>query len=208
MSKIIKSKYKKSRALGVSIWGNEKDSFYKRNYPPGQHFNKKGAFGKKKSDYGLHLQAKQKIKAHYGRVGEKQFKNIFKLAKEMKGNTERNFLGLLESRLDVIVYRLNFAPTIFAARQIVSHKHVKVNGKKVNIPSMRVAEGSTIEVVKNIQQVSIVHESVARLSRNVPSYLILDSENFKGQFLRKPEVTDVPFPFDPELQKIVELYSK
>lgn len=206
MSTIIKSKYKKSRALGVSIWGDEKDSFHKKNYPPGQHVNKR-SYGAKMSDYGLHLKAKQRTRFHYN-CSEKQFKNIFVLSKKMKGNTEANFLALLEKRLVTVVYRLNFAPTIFSARQMVSHGHIKVNGKKADIPSMRVAEGDTIEVVKNMQQVAIVFESVTKLSRNIPSYLILDSDNFKGQFLRNPEVGDVPLPFDPELQLLVEHYSK
>lgn len=139
MTKIISSKYKASRRLGVSIWGNSKDPFNKKNYRPGQHGLNPTAG--KPSDYGMHLHAKQRIKAHYGRINERQFRNLFTLAQKMKGNTGENFIGLLESRLDTIVYRMNFAASIFAARQLVTHGHILLNGKKVNIPSMRLKEG-------------------------------------------------------------------
>lgn len=204
MTKILKSKFKASRRLGVSIWGSDNDSYHKRNYRPGQHGLGRGG---KLSDYGLHLRAKQRIKAHYGNIKEKQLKNIFALARKMKGNTEENFMMLLERRLDVTVYRLNFAPTIFAARQLVSHKHFKVNGSPVNIPSLRLNDGDEIELMEPSKNIPMVKESVDKISRPVPEYLTLDSSK-KGKVIRGSQVNDIPIPFDLQLQLVVEYYSK
>lgn len=204
MTKIVKAKYKVSRRLGSSIWGNEKDPFHTKNYRPGQHGP--GARGKV-SDYGLHLNAKQIVKNHYGRVTETQFRNIFKLASKMKGNTAENFAGLLEQRLDMIVYRMNFAPTIFAARQLVSHCHVRLNGKKVNIASQRVQVGDVIEIKDNSKDITNIMESIQKLSRPVPEYLAIDPAKLSGQLVRIPMISDIPYPFQPNFGKIVEYYS-
>lgn len=204
MTKILKSKYKVSRRLGASIWGNDKDPFHTKNYRPGQHGAKNRG---KLSDYGLHLNVKQMIKNHYGPVTEKQFRNTFNIASKMKGNTAENFAGLLEARLDIIVYRMNFAPTIFSARQLVSHCHVLVNGKKVNIPSQRLKVGDKVEVRESSKQVPIVMEAVQKLSRPVPEYLSMDPGKMSGEFLRVPMISDIPYPFEVQFGKVVEYYS-
>lgn len=206
MSKIIKSKYKASRRLGVSIWGNSKDPYHKRNYRPGQHGLNPTAG--KASDYGLHLHAKQRIKSHYGRINERQFRNMFALAARMTGNTGENFIGLLERRLDTIVYRMNFAASIFAARQLVSHKHILVNGKKVNIPSYRVNEGDVIELIESSRNVTPIVEALSKMERRIPDYISFDPSSFKGTFARVPTISDVPYPFEAEVHLVVELYSR
>jgi len=204
VTKILKSKFKASRRHKVSIWGSDKDAFHTRNYRPGQH----GASGQVKvSDYGIHLNAKQKLKKHYGMVTERQFKNLFKLAAKKKGNTGENFIGLLESRLDIIVYRMNLAPTIFAARQLVNHKHVKVNGKVVNIPSCRVSIGDEIELTDSAKKMFIVEAAVNKMERAIPDYLSFDPDTGRGKFFRVPQTSDVPYPFDPEINLIIEFYS-
>jgi len=204
VTKIVKSKYKASRRLGTSIWGDGKDPFHTRNFRPGQH----GPTGRvKTSDYGLHLHAKQSVKAHYGRVTEKQFKNTFMLANKMKGNTAENFAGLLERRLDMVVYRMNLAPTIFAARQLVTHGHVTLNGKKVNIPSQRLKEGDKVEFKDASKQIAVYMESAQKQERMVPEYLSMDPGKMSGEFLRIPMISDIPYPFEANFGKIVEYYS-
>lgn len=205
MTKIINSKYKASRRLGVAVWGSNKDSFHKKNYRPGQHGLSSTA---KVSDYGLHLRAKQRLKCHYGRVSENQFRNTFFTASKMKGNASENFISLLESRLDVVIYRMNIAPSIFSARQLVSHGHIKVNGKKVNIPSYRLNALDLIELREQTKNLTLILESINRKSRVVPGYLAFDVELMSGKFLRAPLISDVPFPFDPEVHLVVELYSR
>lgn len=205
MTKIINSKYKASRRLGVSLWGDSKDAFNTRNYRPGQHGQNSVV---KTSDYGLHLKAKQKLKCHYGRINEKQFRNTFTLAQKMKGNTGENFIALLERRLDAVIYRMNIAPTIFAARQFVAHGHIKVNGKKVNIPSIRLKEGDVIELKELAKQIPVILETTSKQGNIVPSYLTFDSNSLSGQFVRIPVISDVPYPFEPEVHLVVELYSR
>lgn len=205
MTKIIKSKYKVSRRLGKTIWGDSKDPVHTKNFRPGQH----GPNGRVKlSDYGSHLHAKQAIKAHYGRITEKQFRNIFALANKMKGNTAENFAGLLERRLDIVVYRLNLAPTIFAARQMVSHNHVTVNGKKVNIPSQRLKDGDVIELRDKSKEIAIFMESAQKQERPVPQYLSMDPGKMSGSFISTPVISDIPYPFEPSFGKVVEYYSR
>ena len=204
MTKIVKAKYKSSRRLGTSIWGDNKDPIHKKNYRPGQH----GPTSRVKvSDYGLHLNAKQTLKSHYGRVTEKQFRNIFKMAAKMKGNTAENFAGLLEQRLDMAVYRMNLAPTIFAARQMVSHCHVLVNGKKVNIPSQRLKVGDKIELRDKSKQVVLYAEAAQKQLRPVPEYLSMDPGKMAGEFLRVPMISDIPYPFQANFGKVIEYYS-
>jgi small subunit ribosomal protein S4 len=185
VTKIVKAKYKVSRRLGTSIWGDGKDPFHTKNYRPGQH----GPTGRvKTSDYGDHLHAKQIVKAHYGRVTEKQFRNTFILANKMKGNTAENFAGLLEKRLDMIVYRMNLAPTIFAARQLVS-------------------QGDNIELKDSAKQVVVYMESAQKQERTVPEYLSMDSGTMSGIFVRTPMISDIPYPFEANFGKIIEYYS-
>jgi small subunit ribosomal protein S4 len=205
VTKVLKSKYKVSRRLGVSVWGDAKDAFHKKNYRPGQH----GASGQvKTSDHGIHLKAKQRLKNFYGRITEKQFRNTFKLASKAKGNSAEIFVGLLERRLDALVYRMNIAPTIFAARQLVTHGHVTVNGKRVNIPSARVRVGvDVVSVAEKSKQLPIILESVARNDRKVPDYIEFDAKDLTGKLTRLPVTTDVPYPFEPDLNLIVEFYS-
>jgi small subunit ribosomal protein S4 len=204
VTRVIKAKYKASRRLGVSIWGDNKDSFHKRNYRPGQHGQNTMT---KTSDYGLHLKAKQRLKTHYGRITEKQFRNLFKVALKMKGNTGESFVGLLERRLDAIVYRMNLAPTIFSARQLVSHGHVLVNGKRVTIASQRLKEGDEVSLKEFAKQMPLVVESISKTERKVPDYLSFDSDSMTGKFVRVPISSDVPYPFEPDVHLVVELYS-
>lgn len=206
MTKIIQSKYKASRRLGVSIWGGAKDPFNKKNYRPGQHGLNPTAG--KPSDYGTHLHAKQRIKAHYGRINERQFRNIFNLAAKMKGNTGENFISLLERRLDAVVYRMNLASTIFGSRQLVSHGHIRVNGKKVNIPSYKLKEGDVVELKESSKATTPIVEAVTKMERRIPDYITFDPSAFKGTFARIPAISDVPYPFEPEVHMVVELYSR
>lgn len=205
MTKIVSSKYKASRRLGVSLWGDSKDAFNTRNYRPGQHGQNTMI---KTSDYGLHLKAKQRLKCHYGRINEKQFRNIFALAQTMKGNTGENFIGLLESRLDTVVYRMNIVSTIFAARQLVSHGHIKVNGRKADIASMRLKEGDVVELKDSTKQMAVVLESVSKQGQTAPGYLSFDVTSLSGKFVRVPGISDVPYPFEPEINLVIELYSR
>ncbi|KJW00038.1 ribosomal protein S4 [Orientia tsutsugamushi str. Sido] len=206
MTKVIKSKYKVSRRLGTSVWGHEKDAINNKNYKPGQQGNSPSV--SKPSDYSKHLVAKQRLKSHYGRIPEKQFRNTFKIARKKSGNTAENLVGLLERRLDAVVYRLNIAPTIFAARQLVSHKHIKVNGKKINIASYRVKAGDSIELSEQAKQIPIVIGAISKKARRIPEYLAFDDEKFIGNFIRMPSsISEVPYPFDPQINLVVEFYS-
>jgi small subunit ribosomal protein S4 len=207
VTNIAKSKYKVSRRLGVSIWGDTKDPFLSsRNYKPGQHgANSRTSF----SYYARRLNAKQKIKAHYGRITETQLRNTFELAKKTHGNSADNFISLLERRLDVVVYRLNFTSTIFAARQLVSHKHITVNGRVVNIGSYRVKPGDVVGLTSKAQEIKFISDSIAALTRSVPGYLKLEAKNKTGIFVRTPEnVAEVPIPFEVDTDLIVEHYSR
>ena len=204
MTKIVSSKYKISRRLGVSLWGNAKDPQHKKNYPPGQH----GLTGqRRKTVHGTQLQAKQKLKGYYN-MTEKQFRKTYDKARNMKGNTSENLVGLLERRLDAIIYRMNLAPTIFSARQVVSHKHVLVNGKVVNIPSYIVKEGDEVELTKKAKEMVICMEATQKMERAVPEYLSFDQKDMKGSFVRTPNLEDIPYASVMEPHLIVEFYSK
>lgn len=204
MTKIVKSKYKICRRLGVSLWGSAKDPVHKRSYPPGQH----GLLGqKRKTVHGIQLQAKQKLKGYYN-ITEKQFKNLYLKARQQKGNVTENFVGLLERRLDAVVYRLNLAPTIFAARQLVTHKHVLVNGKLLNIPSYLVTPNDVIELKKSSQEITICMEAVQKQERAIPSYLTFDIKKMQGSFVSVPVLADIPYATVMEPHFVVEFYSK
>ncbi len=205
MSKRIAAKKKISRKLGASLWGQAKDPFNKRNYKPGQH----GASSKGRgSDYAVQLRAKQRMKFCYGNISEKQFFNTFTLASKSKGDVSENFVALLESRLDSIVYRANFVPTVFAARQFVNHKHVTVNGKVVNIPSYKVKIGDLVEVRQKSRKLAIVIESLQKMERDVPSYLVLDKENHAIKLNAKPAFSEVPYAAEMHPNLITEFYSR
>jgi small subunit ribosomal protein S4 len=204
VTKIVKSKYKICRRLGASLWGSAKDPVQKRNYPPGQH----GLLGqKRKTVHGIQLQAKQKLKGYYN-MTEKQFKNLYLKASNQKGNVTENLIALLERRLDAIVFRMNLAPTIFSARQLVSHKHILVNGKKVNIPSYSVKINDVIELTTKSQQMVLCIDSVQKMDRPVPSYLSFDSKKMQGSFVNIPLLSDVPYATVMEPHLVVEFYSK
>lgn len=205
MSKRITAKYKISRRLGVSLWGRDKDPFNKRAYAPGQH----GVTRRRKvSDYGTQLNEKQKIKGYYGNISEKQFRNIYKEATRRRGDTGENLIGLLESRLDAVAYRLGLVPTVFAARQLISHKHLMVNGHKTNVPSYRLKEGDIIEVREKSRQHPVILEAVQHPERSVPEYLEFDETNLKAKFIRMPKLMEVPYPVIMQPNLVIEFYSR
>ena len=204
MSKRQSAKYKIDRRLGENIWGRPKSPFNKREYGPGEHGQRRRG---KLSDYGIHLQAKQKLKGYYGNITEKQFRRLFSEAASRRGNTGENLIGLLERRLDAVVYRAKFVPTVFSARQIVNHGHVLVNGKRVNIPSYRVTEGDTIELGNKAKQMALVLEAIESPERDIPDYLTVDYQKMQVTFVRVPELADVPYQAHMEPNLVIEFYS-
>ena len=204
MTKRAESKYKINRRLGVNLWGRPKSPLNKREYGPGQH----GQRRKKPSDFGIQLMAKQKLKGYYGNIGEKRFQKYYEEAVRRKGDTSENLIELLERRLDAVIYRLKFAITPFAASQFVSHGHLLVNGKRVNIPSYMVQDGDVIEVREKSKQIAVVLDATQSAERDVPEYLEVDHRAMKGRFLRAPKLTDVPYPVQMEPNLVVEFYSR
>lgn len=205
MSKRTSAKKKISRKLGGSLWGQAKDPYNKRNYKPGQH----GASQRSRaSDYSNQLRAKQRMKFYYGNITEKQFFNLFQLAEKTRGDVSENFVALLESRLDAIIYRANFVPTVFAARQFVNHKHITVNGKVVNIPSYRVKVGDIVQVKEKSRKLAITIETLEKMERDVPSYLQLDKDTFSIQMTTKASFAEVPYAIEMEPHLITEYYSR
>jgi small subunit ribosomal protein S4 len=204
MSKRQESKYKINRRLGVNLWGRAKSPLNRREYGPGQH----GQRRKKPSDYGTQLMAKQKLKGYYGNIGERQFRRLYEEAVRRRGDTGENLIELLERRLDAVVYRMKFVPTVFAARQFVNHGHVLVNGKRVNIPSYQVRDGDAIEVRNKAKQIAMVMEAVAAKDRDTPDYLEVDTGAVKGRFIRAPKLADVPYPVQMEPNQVIEFYSR
>lgn len=205
MTKRNNRKYGISRRLGVNLWGRAKDPVAARNFPPGQH----GTTGYKKlTDFGVQLQAKQKLKKYYGDITEKQFRRVYQEAARRRGDTGENIIGLLESRLDAIVYRSGIVPTVFAARQFVNHGHVLVDGKKVTIPSYRVKPGQVVEVKESSRQLPLVLESLESKERSVPEYLEFDAGKLTVKYNRVPQLSDVPYPVVMEPHLVVEFYSR
>ncbi len=204
MSKRIKSKYKINRRLGENLWGRPKSPVNMKEYGPGEH----GQRRRKPSDFGIHLMAKQKLRGYYGNITEKQFLRTYKEAVRRRGDTSENLIGLLERRLDAVVYRMKFVPTVFAARQFVNHGHVKVNGKRVNIPSYKVKEGDVIEVRDRSKQLAVVIEASELAERDVPDYIDVDHSKMKGTFVRVPKFADVPYPVMMEPNLVIEFYSR
>ena len=205
MSKRESSKYKIDRRLGENIWGRPKSPFNKREYGPGQHGQRRKG---KLSDFGVQLRAKQKLKGYYGDISEKQFRKTYEEADRRKGDTGENLVGLLESRLDAIVYRAKFVPTVFAARQFVNHGHVTVNGVRVNIGSYMCKTGDVIEVRQRSKELVIVLEAVALAERDVPDYVEVDHNKMVAKFIRVPGLSDVPYPVQMEPNLVVEYYSR
>ena len=205
MSKRKSAKYKLDRRMGENIWGRPNSPVNKRSYSPGQHGQRRKG---KMSDFGLQLRAKQKLKGYYGDLTEKQFRRIYAEAERVKGDTGENLIGLLERRLDAVVYRAKFVPTIFAARQFVNHGHVEVNGKRVNIASYRVKEGDVISIRERSRQLAIVLEAVGLPERDVPDYLEVDHNKMTATFVRAPGLGDVPYPVQMEPNLVIEYYAQ
>jgi len=205
VTKRTSAKYKLDRRMGENIWGRPKSPVNRREYGPGQHGQRRKG---KLSDFGIQLRAKQKLKGHYGDLTEKQFRRIYTEAERVKGDTGENLIGLLERRLDAVVYRAKFVPTVFSARQFVNHGHVTVNGKRVNIPSYRVKEGDVIEVREKSKQLAIVLEAAGSPERDVPEYLNVDHGKMIAEFVRTPSLSDVPYAVMMEPNLVVEYYAK
>lgn len=205
MTKRTAAKYKIDRRMGENIWGRAKSPVNRREYGPGQHGQRRRT---KMSDFGTQLRAKQKLKGHYGDLTEKQFRRIYAEAERVRGDTGENLIGLLERRLDAVVYRAKFVPTIFAARQFVNHGHVEVNGKRVDIASYRVKEGDVISVREKSRQLASVLEAVALTERDVPDYLDVDHNKMTATFVRTPALGDVPYAVQMEPNLVVEFYAK
>ena len=205
MTKRLNSKHKVDRRLKVNLWGRPKSPFNTRGYPPGQHGQSKSS---KPSDYGVQLNAKQKLKSYYGNMNERQFRNVYKKAIMKKGDTAENLIGLLERRLDAIVYRAKLATTIFSARQLINHGHVKINDKKVNISSYLVKEEDTIEIKDKSKKLAFIDIAMANREREVPEYLQVDEKNKKIKFVRVPKFEEVPYPVVMEPNLVIEYYSR
>jgi small subunit ribosomal protein S4 len=205
MTKRINAKQKLDRRLKVNLWGRPKSPFNTRAYPPGQHGqNKRG----KPTDYGIQLNAKQKLKSYYGNINERQFRNIYRKAITKRGDTTENLIGLLESRLDTVIYRAKFTPTVFAARQLINHGHIRVNTKKVNISSYLVNESDIIEVREKSKTLPIIDGSLASKERDVPEYIELDDKNKIAKLIRIPKFSEVPYPVIMEPNLVIEYYSR
>jgi|TARA_B110000211_G_scaffold228255_1_gene284213 small subunit ribosomal protein S4 len=205
MTKRLNSKHKVDRRLKVNLWGRPKSPFNTRAYPPGQHGQaRKG----KPTDYGIQLQAKQKLKAYYGNINERQFRNIYRKALSKRGDTTENLIALLESRLDTIIYRGKFAPTVFAARQLINHGHFRVNKKKVNISSYLVKETDVIEVREKSKKLNIIDGSLQSKERDVPEYIKLDDKDKSVKLIRVPKFSEVPYPVVMEPNLVIEYYSR
>jgi len=204
MKSIISAKKKPSRTYGENIWGDPKSPINKREYAPGQH----GQRRKKKTDYGEQLNAKQKLKTYYGNISEKQFHKYYVEAVRRSGDAAENLIGLLESRLDNVVYKAKFAKTPFAARQFVNHHHVTVNGKRVNIPSYLCKAGDIIEVVEKSKQLAVVLESIASQTRESPAYIEVDAKKMVAKFAFVPKFEDIPYPCLMEPNVVIEYYSR
>jgi small subunit ribosomal protein S4 len=204
MSKRHSAKYKLDRRMGENIWGRPKSPINSRAYGPGQHGQRRK---QKISDFGLQLRAKQKLKGYYGNLTEKQFSRTYQEAARRKGNTSENLIGLLEARLDAVVYRAKFVPTPFAARQFVNHGHVLVNGKRVNIPSYRVKAGDVVSVRERSRNMALVLEALSSGERDTPDYITVDVKGMSATFVRTPELAEVPYPVKMEPNLVVEFYA-
>lgn len=204
MTKRIRAKYKIDRRLRVNLWGRPKSPYNRRDYGPGLH----GQRRRKQSDFGTQLQAKQKLKGFYGNIGERQFRRYYAEASRRKGDTSENLIGLLERRLDAVIYRMKFVPTVFSARQFVNHGHILVNGRRVNIPSFRVKEGDVIEIKEKSRELALVLDAAASPERDLPDYMEVDHDKMRGTFIRQPVLADVPYAVQMEPNLVIEFYSR
>jgi small subunit ribosomal protein S4 len=205
MTKRMESKYKIDRRMGENIWGRPKSPVNRREYGPGQHGQRRKS---KLSDYGVQLKAKQKLRGYYGNISERQFHGIYQEARRLKGDSGAHMIGLLERRLDAVIFRAKFVPTVFAARQFISHGHIRVNGKRVTIPSYRVKVGDVVEVKEKSKQLALVLEAQALAERDVPDYIEVDASKLAAKLTRVPVLTDVPYAVQMEPHLVVEYYSR
>ncbi len=205
MTKRLRSKYKINRRFGVNLWGRPKSPANRRDYGPGQHGN---ARKRKPSDFGIQLMAKQKLKGYYGNITERQFRRLYGEAVQRKGDTGENLVELLERRLDAVIYRMKFVPTVFAARQFINHGHIQVNGKRVNIPSFRVRDGDMITVREKSRELPLVLDAIVSPERETPDYVDVDFQKMQGTLLRGPHLADIPYPVQMEPNLVVEFYSR
>ena len=203
MSKRVESKYKINRRLGVNLWGRPKSPVNKREYGPGQH----GQRRRKPSDFGTQLAAKQKLKGYYGNIGERQFRRYYEEAVRRRGDTGEKLIELLERRLDAVVYRAKFVPTVFAARQFVNHGHILVNGKRVNIPSFQVRDGDVVQIKEKSRELPLVLDAIDSAERELPDYLDVNLKDMSATYVRGPALADVPYPVQMEPHLVVEFYS-
>lgn len=200
MARYTGKKNRIARRFGVNIFGRARNPLIHKPNPPGVH----GARRRKKSDYGLQLEEKQKLKAVYGMISEKQLINYYKKAVKMKGNTPQHLVEMLECRLDNIVYRLKLASTIFAAHQLISHGHILVDGKKVDIRSYIVKPGQVISVKEKSRKMKAIIEASENTMREVPSYLSVDTPNLSGQLLAMPQVDQLSWPIEINVPEICD----
>jgi small subunit ribosomal protein S4 len=204
MSKRIEAKHKIDRRLGVNLWGRPKSPLNNREYGPGQH----GQRRKKPTDFGIQLMAKQRLRGYYGSIGERQFRKLYAEAVRRRGDTSEMLIGLLESRLETVVYRAKFVPTVFAARQFVNHGHIKVNGKRVNIGSYQLKEGDVVEVRERSRDMALVIGATQMGERDVPEYIEVDHKKMTAKYVRVPQLADVPYPVTMEPHLVTEFYSR
>ena len=205
MTKRHEAKYKIDRRMGQNVWGRPKSPVNRREYGPGQHGQRRKG---KLSDYGVQLKAKQKLRGYYGNISEKQFRGIYHEAIRMKGDSGAHLIGLLERRLDAVIYRAKFVPTVFAARQFINHGHISVNGKRVTISSMRVKVGDQVEVKERSKQLALVLEATALGERDVPDYVEVNHQKMTAKLTRIPHLGEVPYPVQMEPHLVVEYYSR
>ena len=205
MTKRLESKHKIDRRLKVNLWGRPKSPFNSRNYPPGQHGKSKRG---KSSDYGTQLEAKQKMKFYYGNMNERQFRNVYRKAMKKRGDTSENLVALLERRLDTVIYRAKFALTVFSARQLINHGHIKVNGKKVNISSYLVKEKDTIEIKEKSKDLVVIAGALVSKEREIPDYIQTDEKSKTAKLSRVPKFSEVPYPIIMEPNLVIEYYSR
>ena len=205
MTKRLNAKHKVDRRLKVNLWGRPKSPFNTRNYRPGQHGQSRKS---KPTDYGMQLNAKQKLKSYYGNINERQFRNIYRKAIKKRGDTTENLVALLETRLDTVIYRAKFAPTVFSARQLINHGHFKVNKKKVNVSSYLVKEEDLIEVKDKSKSLIIIEGCLNSKERDVPEYIQSDGKNKTAKLVRVPKFADIPYPTQMEPKLVIEYYSR
>ncbi len=205
MTKRVEAKHKLDRRMGQNIWGRPKSPVNRREYGPGQHGQRRKG---KLSDFGIQLRAKQKLKGYYANISEKQFRGIYAEAVRLRGDSGAHLIGLLERRLDAVVYRAKFVPTVFAARQFINHGHIKVNGRRVNIPSYMVKVGDVVEVKDKSKQLALVLEAMGLAERDVPDYIEADHGKMTAKLARVPMLNEVPYPVQMEPHLVVEYYSR